>query len=62
MISGASQADVGILVIDGEDYQTGLDKGGQTREHTLLLRSLGVTQIICVINKMDRVKYPKIID
>ena len=60
MISGASQADVGILVIDGEDYQTGLDKGGQTREHALLLRSLGVTQVICAINKMDRVKIMKI--
>lgn len=57
MISGASQADAALLVIDAQDFETGFQKGGQTREHALLLRSLGVTNVIIVLNKMEMVCY-----
>lgn len=55
MIMGASQADVGILVISARkgEFESGFDKGGQTREHALLAKTLGVSYLIVVINKMD---------
>lgn len=55
MITGASQADVGILVISARkgEFETGFEKGGQTREHALLAKTLGVQYLIVVINKMD---------
>lgn len=41
---GAVQADVGILVISARkgEFETGFDRGGQTREHALLAKTLGV--------------------
>lgn len=55
MIAGAAQADVGILVISARkgEFETGFEKGGQTREHALLARTLGVQHLVVVINKMD---------
>ncbi|CCM04045.1 uncharacterized protein FIBRA_06204 [Fibroporia radiculosa] len=55
MISGAAQADVAILVISARkgEFETGFEKGGQTREHIMLVKTAGVTKVICVINKMD---------
>lgn len=55
MIMGASQADVGILVISARrgEFETGFERGGQTREHALLAKTLGVSYLIVVINKMD---------
>ncbi|MCJ1305098.1 translation termination factor GTPase eRF3 [Hypocenomyce scalaris] len=55
MIGGASQADVGILVISARkgEYETGFEKGGQTREHAILAKTQGVNQLVVVINKMD---------
>ncbi|XP_059637667.1 uncharacterized protein LOC132279655 isoform X2 [Cornus florida] len=62
MISGATQADAAILVIDASvgSFEAGMDiTGGQTREHARLIRSFGVDQIIVAINKMDAVEYSK---
>lgn len=55
MISGASQADVGVLVISARkgEFETGFEKGGQTREHAMLAKTAGVKKLIVVINKMD---------
>jgi len=55
MITGTSQADVAILVIDATKggYELGMSKEGQSREHTLLAHTLGVKQLIVAINKMD---------
>ncbi|KAJ5899523.1 Translation release factor eRF3 [Penicillium taxi] len=55
MIGGASQADLGVLVISARkgEYETGFEKGGQTREHALLARNSGVQKLVLVVNKMD---------
>lgn len=52
MITGASQADAAILIIDA--FEGVRD---QTRRHGYLLHLLGVRQVAVVINKMDRVDY-----
>lgn len=59
MITGAAQADVAILVVNGTrgEFETGFLSGGQTREHALLARSLGVSQLIVAVNKMDTVDW-----
>lgn len=59
MITGTAQADVGILVVNAArgEFETGFETGGQTREHALLARSLGVSQLIVAVNKMDTVKW-----
>ncbi|CAD7704745.1 unnamed protein product [Ostreobium quekettii] len=55
MITGTSQADVAVLVIDSTPggFEAGISKDGQTREHALLAYTLGVKQLICACNKMD---------
>ncbi|KAL1755281.1 P-loop containing nucleoside triphosphate hydrolase protein [Schizophyllum commune] len=55
MISGAAQADVAILVISARkgEFETGFERGGQTREHIMLVKTAGVTKVIIAINKMD---------
>lgn len=57
MIAGASQADFAILVIDASTgaFESGLK--GQTREHSLLIRSMGVSRIIVAVNKLDTVNW-----
>merc|ERR1712099_164940 len=55
MITGTSQADVAILIIAGGEgeFEAGISKNGQTREHALLAYTLGVKQMIVCVNKMD---------
>ncbi|BFZ59597.1 translation termination factor GTPase eRF3 [Saitoella coloradoensis] len=55
MIGGAAQADVGVLVISARkgEYETGFEKGGQTREHAVLAKTQGVNKLIVAVNKMD---------
>ena len=46
---------VGVLVISARkgEFETGFERGGQTREHAMLCKTLGVRFLIVVINKMD---------
>ncbi|EEB06796.2 translation elongation factor EF-1 alpha Ef1a-c [Schizosaccharomyces japonicus yFS275] len=55
MITGTSQADCAILIIGGGtgEFEAGISKDGQTREHALLAYTLGVKQLIVAVNKMD---------
>ena len=55
MISGAAQADIGVMVIAARkgEFETGFERGGQTREHAQLAKTLGVSKLIVVVNKMD---------
>jgi elongation factor 1-alpha len=55
MITGTSQADCAVLVIaSGQgEFEAGISKNGQTREHALLAYTLGVKQMIVAVNKMD---------
>jgi len=55
MITGTSQADVAFLVIAAGtgEFEAGISSEGQTKEHALLAKTLGVGQMIVLINKMD---------
>ncbi|GET87548.1 elongation factor 1-alpha [Leishmania tarentolae] len=55
MITGTSQADAAILMIDSTHggFEAGISKDGQTREHALLAFTLGVKQMVVCCNKMD---------
>jgi elongation factor 1 alpha-like protein len=57
MIAGASQADFAVLVIDAGtgNFESGLK--GQTKEHALLVRSMGVQRVVIAINKLDTVQW-----
>jgi len=59
MITGTSQADCAILIIAAGtgEFEAGISKDGQTREHALLAYTLGVKQLIVAVNKMDTTKW-----
>lgn len=52
MITGASQAETAILVVSAKE---GIE--AQTKQHLFLAKTLGITQLMIVVNKMDRVNY-----
>ena len=59
MITGTSQADCAILIIAAGtgEFEAGISKDGQTREHALLAYTLGVKQLLVAVNKMDTTKW-----
>lgn len=71
MIGGAAQADIAVLVISARkgEFETGFERGGQTREHAMLVKTAGVKYLIVLINKMDdttvqwdKARYDEIVD
>ena len=60
MITGTSQADCAMLIVAAGvgEFEAGISKNGQTREHALLAYTLGVKQLIIAINKMDCTEPP----
>jgi len=52
MITGASSADLAILIVDVEE---GIQE--QTKKHGYLLKLLGITDVVVVFNKMDKIKF-----
>uniref|UniRef100_A0A7S0BSN1 Tr-type G domain-containing protein n=1 Tax=Rhodosorus marinus TaxID=101924 RepID=A0A7S0BSN1_9RHOD len=59
MIVGASMASAGVLVVDSTsgEFEAGFSEEGQTREHSMLLRSIGITHLVVACNKMDSVEF-----
>ncbi|MBU7023206.1 MAG: GTP-binding protein [Theionarchaea archaeon] len=57
MITGAAEADAGVLVVDAQDTLERIMP--QTKEHAILMLTLGVDQLLVFINKMDLVSYSK---
>jgi elongation factor 1-alpha len=55
MITGTSQADSALMIVDATqgNFESGISREGQTREHALLAYSLGVKQMVVAVNKMD---------
>ena len=60
MITGTSQADCAVLVVDSctGGFEGGISRNGQTREHALLAFTVGVKQMIVVVNQMDWTEPP----
>ncbi|KAK4637469.1 HBS1-like protein [Fulvia fulva] len=51
MIGGASMADLGVLVVDANQLESGMK--GQTREHILLASAVGLRKMVVAVNKLD---------
>merc|ERR1712142_1290114 len=60
MITGTSQAECAVLIVAAGtgEFEAGISKNGQTREHCLLAYTLGVKQMIVAINKIDITEPP----
>ncbi|CAH1773092.1 unnamed protein product [Owenia fusiformis] len=60
MITGTSQADCAVLICASSvgEFEAGISKNGQTREHALLAYTLGVKQLIIGVNKIDNTEPP----
>merc|ERR1740124_364277 len=61
MIAGAAQAEHAILVVNASrnEFEAGFADNGQTKEHAILIQSLGVKQVILAVNKMDTCNWSK---
>ena len=61
MIMGACQADVAVLIISAKEgeFESGFEKEGQTKEHAMLAKALGVIELIAVVTKMGTVDWNK---
>lgn len=61
MILGTMQASAAVLVVDAStgEFEAGVSEEGQTREHAVLLRSMGVARLVVAVNKLDTVDYSK---
>jgi len=59
-VAGISSADVALVVVASStgEFEAGISKHGQTREHILLAYSMGVKQIIIAVNKIDNTEPP----
>ena len=55
MITGTSQADSALMIVDATqgNFESGISREGQTREHALLAYTLGVKQMVVAVNKID---------
>ncbi|XP_053689712.1 elongation factor 1-alpha-like [Sabethes cyaneus] len=60
MITGTSRADCAMLVVSADtgDFETGISSNGQILAHATLAFTLGVQQLIVVVNKMDLTEPP----
>ncbi|MEM3323040.1 MAG: translation elongation factor EF-1 subunit alpha [Metallosphaera sp.] len=60
MITGASQADAAILAVSARkgEFESGMSIEGQTREHIILAKTMGLNQVIVAITKMDVAEPP----
>ena len=60
MITGASQADAAILTVSARkgEFEAGMSQEGQTREHLLLAKTMGIEQVVVAVNKMDATDPP----
>ncbi len=60
MITGASQADTAVLVVSAKkgEFEAGMSPEGQTREHIILAKTMGLDQLIVAVNKMDITEPP----
>lgn len=56
----SKQADCAVLIVAAGtgEFEAGISKNGQTREHALLAFTLGVKQLIVGVNKMDSTEPP----
>lgn len=46
-------ADPQVISARKGEFETGFEKGGQTREHAMLAKTAGVKHLIVLVNKMD---------
>lgn len=59
MIGGVSKADIALLVVDSieGEFESGFSLDGQTKEHTILAKNLGILKIVIAVNKLDKINW-----
>ncbi|KAH3670981.1 hypothetical protein OGAPHI_000692 [Ogataea philodendri] len=53
MINGVSQADLALMIIDANSFESGFSNQGQTKEHLTIAKNLGIERCVVAVNKMD---------